>query len=408
MATSQIDLDSGVPLDIATKGRVYLSSADGTRHLSISRSAYFLLKARDAGLSLGEIKDILGNKYGTVPTCEQLAAAYVAIDNKLLPRQIKKARATAGFGYWFRLTLLSEKIVQKMAAPLSELFSIFFLPVSVTSIGVCAALIQWHGAISQPVNHIILAYILFLASVLCHELGHAAACMRYRIAPRGIGVTLYLIFLSFYSDVSACWQLPRWKRAVVDAGGMYVQLPVAAIYAVLFRLSHLEVFNLAAAMVVANVMVSLNPIFRFDGYWLVVDILGVPDLDKRPLKMLRSIFAPNAIGDRSMSLPVRACTYLYSVVYSAVWIAFGWKMIPIAASVVSGLYRQGEQMELLWRAREVPTGAELMSLGTHLTTVVIIGICVANICGAATSRIPLKWFRSVSERLAIEQRHDTE
>jgi putative peptide zinc metalloprotease protein len=119
---------------------------------------------------------------------------------------------------------------------------------------------------------------LIVGSMVVHELGHAAAVARYGGEPGGIGVGLYLLMPTFYADVSQVWRLSRQRRMVVDAGGAYFQQLSFAALALAAGLTGRPEAAAACRAIDLMVLVALNPIFRFDGYWLVADYLGIPKL----------------------------------------------------------------------------------------------------------------------------------
>jgi hypothetical protein len=111
-----------------------------------------------------------------------------------------------------------------------------------------------------------------------HELGHAAGCARERIRHGNIGFCIYLVIPAFYADVSAAWRMSRWKRLIVDAGGIYMTLLAATAAVVAFRATGEMVFGYAAAFYDITVLISLVPVVRTDGYWIFSDVLGIPNL----------------------------------------------------------------------------------------------------------------------------------
>lgn len=138
-----------------------------------------------------------------------------------------------------------------------------------------------HFAEALANGEFLFVYALVLFSVLVHEFGHASACGRFGTAYGDIGIALYLIFPVFYTDVTHIWRLSRWRRAVVDLGGVYFQLMVAGAYAGLYLLTGNALWLLAVVQIDLMVLLTLNPIVKFDGYWLVSDLLGIPNLGRR-------------------------------------------------------------------------------------------------------------------------------
>ncbi|WP_336833930.1 hypothetical protein [Sphingobacterium siyangense] len=129
------------------------------------------------------------------------------------------------------------------------------------------------------VRDLILSYIIFTGIIFIHELGHAASTTYFGLKPREIGFGLYFIFPVFYTNVSAIWQLKTSQRNVVNLGGIYFQLLINSILILLFIRSNTAglLFNLILANSI-SMMFSLIPFFRYDGYWILSDSLGITNL----------------------------------------------------------------------------------------------------------------------------------
>lgn len=128
---------------------------------------------------------------------------------------------------------------------------------------------------------------LLLVVILIHEFGHAAAQLKFGVPTGGIGVQLHYYIPAFFTNVSASWALKPSRRVVVDMGGVYFQGLAASI----LYLIYLQTGSLAflTAIVISDVLclISLNPFLRFDGYWLLSDVLAVPNLQKHSSETLR-------------------------------------------------------------------------------------------------------------------------
>lgn len=136
-------------------------------------------------------------------------------------------------------------------------------------------------------NELIIVYVIVFLSTLFHELGHSSACSFFGARHGDIGLGLYLYFLVFYADVTDVWYLKRSQRAIVDFAGMYFQLLLVPFLFFFYLLSGNSVFVHTIYAVNFSVVSSLNPFFRFDGYWLISDLLGVPNLRKRSQEALK-------------------------------------------------------------------------------------------------------------------------
>jgi putative peptide zinc metalloprotease protein len=188
-----------------------------------------------------------------------------------------------------------------------------------------------------------IGYALLLASLVPHELGHASASARFGARPRDIGATIYLIYPALYSDVSAAWRLPRRQRVVVDLGGLYFQLVVVAAYTAAYLLTGWQPLWMGILMILGSSVFSLNPIFKFDGYWVVADALGVTNLSQQPRRILRRL-GKLLRGQPAEPLPwpagVTATLGVYTALSFAVWGYFLWRVGPRIWSLSSSLLPQ--------------------------------------------------------------------
>jgi putative peptide zinc metalloprotease protein len=138
-------------------------------------------------------------------------------------------------------------------------------------------------------SHVGLIMLLMGGSVVLHEFGHAAAAAHFGCRRLEIGWGMYYHMSVLYTDLSEAWRLPRKQRALIDVGGMYFQalfgVAMLGAYAATGSLVPLYCF-VATDLAIAS---SLNPFFRMDGYWLVSDLLGVPNLHAQSAALLRRL-----------------------------------------------------------------------------------------------------------------------
>ena len=136
----------------------------------------------------------------------------------------------------------------------------------------------------------LLIYGLLVVSAVVHELGHAAACRYGGAEPGEIGVGVYLVFPAFYTDVTDSYRLGRGRpdahrprRALLqraDGPGAGAPAYVATGSGMLL---------LTALALQIQMLQQLIPVVRFDGYFILSDLAGVPDLFSRVGPVLRSL-----------------------------------------------------------------------------------------------------------------------
>jgi len=119
---------------------------------------------------------------------------------------------------------------------------------------------------------------------LVHESAHGIACRRFGGTVREAGVMSILFVPLPFVDVTSAWRLnSRWQRLVVSAAGMYAELFLAAVAAIVWfqsepGLLHQHAFNLMFTASAVTLIFNANPLMRFDGYYMLTDILEMPNL----------------------------------------------------------------------------------------------------------------------------------
>lgn len=135
-----------------------------------------------------------------------------------------------------------------------------------------------------------------------HELGHGTACRRFGGECHELGV-LFIAFLPLlYCDVSDAWLFrERWKRVVVSAAGIMVELLFAAVFALLWVMSvpgvlHTFFLNVAIVASVNTLLINGNPLLRYDGYYVLADGFGLPNLSPESRRSAGYIFDRVVLG----------------------------------------------------------------------------------------------------------------
>ncbi len=150
-------------------------------------------------------------------------------------------------------------------------------------------------------NWFYLAAALAITKVI-HEFGHGLSCKYYGGECHEMGFMLLVFTPCLYCDVSDSWMLPsKWKRAMIGAGGMYVEVTMAAAATYLWWYSHEGIFNQLCLDVmfvssVSTILFNANPLMRFDGYYILSDILEIPNLRQKATTSLSRIAKKWCLG----------------------------------------------------------------------------------------------------------------
>ena len=323
-------LQERLVVDTSEGHPVYLLAVGNQRtYLRLSPSAYYLLQQRSLDVSFESLAMIMSQTGQSVSPAE-VERAYDTVVKRIT--HIAQHGSSIGAEFLLCWTLLPESLVVRLTSWLSLAFRKPVAYCLLAGMVLATALVPRDTlTFHMPPVGFVWGYVLFLGSLLLHELGHASACARYGTRPREIGFTIYLLFPAFYSDVSAIWALKRWQRVIVDLGGMYFQLVVGAGYAIAYALSGWEPLKAALVMIAGSCVFSLNPIFKCDGYWVVADALGVTNLSQQPFRLVRHL-CDRLRGQYVQPLPwspfVTGLLVLYMLLSYGVWGYVLWAVLP--------------------------------------------------------------------------------
>lgn len=208
---------------------------------------------------------------------------------------------------------------------------------------------------------------LTLVAVLFHEIGHSAACRFGGGRPGRTGVALFLVFPAFYTDVTDAYRLSRRARLRVDLGGVYFNALFIGLLIAGYALTGWHVFLLTAVLAHLELLQQLLPIVRLDGYFILCDLVGVPDLFGRVRPILRSLVPGRR--DRSEMTALRP---VVRVVVTA-WVLV---VIPLlVGALVFAVWRLPALSIRVWEAM----GREWAALTSGLAAVDLAGAAVAAI-----------------------------
>jgi putative peptide zinc metalloprotease protein len=204
-------------------------------------------------------------------------------------------------------------------------------------------------------DSLLLMWTVIAAVKVLHELGHAFACKRFGGECHEIGVALMIFSPSLYCDVTDAGRLPsRWARMAIGAAGMFVELVLSAAAFALWwsthdGLLHEVCFTVFVVTQVSVVAFNLNPLLRLDGYYMLCDWLGVPNLRQKADRLVGRFLCRWALDvdlpdDASLPTSRRWLLAAYAVASAL----FRWQMVIVISL-------------LLYKALE-PYGLQLVGL----------------------------------------------
>jgi putative peptide zinc metalloprotease protein len=181
----------------------------------------------------------------------------------------------------------------------------------------------------MPENLVIL-WLLFPVLKLLHEFGHAYAVKAFGGEVHEMGIMILVLTPVPYVDASAAWSFrSKWQRVLVGAAGMVVEVFVASL--ALFLWLSVEpgavralAYNTILIAGISTVMFNANPLLRFDGYYMLMDYVEIPNLRQRATTYLIFLCERYLFGRKDAIAPVASR---------------GEKLWFVGFSVASFLYR---------------------------------------------------------------------
>lgn len=145
--------------------------------------------------------------------------------------------------------------------------------------------------------------LIFLGLRIIHELGHAMACKAFGGRSTEIGVILIAYVMPLpYCDASSAWRFAgMWPRVCVSLAGVLAETVLAALAAIYWAIGSDPVWTSIAYQVmlvsgVSTLVFNLNPLLRYDGYYILSDATGTPNLAQRSREMLKHLIQYYAFG----------------------------------------------------------------------------------------------------------------
>ncbi|HEX8310465.1 MAG TPA: site-2 protease family protein, partial [Chthoniobacteraceae bacterium] len=160
-------------------------------------------------------------------------------------------------------------------------------------------------------GNLLLLYAALLFIKLVHEFGHALSCRYWGGEVHQTGVALIYFSPVPYVDATSSWAFgSKWQRIFVASAGMIAELFVAALATFVWANTgegalHSVAYNVMFIASVTTLLFNVNPLMRFDGYYILSDLLEMPNLQARSTRMLVHLCERYLFGIRTSEAPTR-------------------------------------------------------------------------------------------------------
>jgi putative peptide zinc metalloprotease protein len=269
--------------------------------IALTPLLYAVLAAVDGRRSHAEIADVVGPAVGRQVSAENVATLSARL-RTLGVLQLADGsdpelkRSNPLLALRFRYVVSDPEVTNRVTAPFARLFApVVVALVCLAFVAVCGWVLfekglasATHQAFDRP-GLLLVVFALTVVSAGFHEFGHAAAARYGGATPGVMGTGLYLVWPAFYTDVTDSYRLGRAGRVRTDLGGLYFNAIVAIVMFGAWWVTGWDAVLLIIATQVLQMLRQLAPLVRFDGYHVLADLTGVPDLFHRIGPTLRSL-----------------------------------------------------------------------------------------------------------------------
>ncbi len=342
------------------QGQVYwvVKEPVGLNYYRFPEDSYFVMRQLDGQHNLEQIEaayneefsprkltiDKLQSFIGSLHKAGLLQAVSTGQGPELLKRR-KKTQRQKLFSQWGNVLALRFRGIdpERMLNFLNPWFSWLFTFPAMCVVLFCGLLallsifVNWDLFLTRlpsfnqffdPISWVFLGLVLAFTKVL-HEFGHGLSCKKFGGECHEMGFMLLVLTPCLYCNVSDSWTLPnKWHRAAIGAAGIYVELILATIATFIWWHTEPGLLNqLSLQMMticsVSTVLFNGNPLLRFDGYYILSDIMEVPNLQQKSTQALTNLMKKHLLGIENLNeqmmptrnMPMFALYAVASIIY---------------------------------------------------------------------------------------------
>src|SRR5215213_3575833 len=269
------------------QGAALVRRADG-QMVQLTPLMYGLLEEADGERDHAALAAAMSERLGRRLEVEHVARIGEKLaDQGLLAGSEDKAppRSNPLLALRWKVLFTDPNVTRRITAPFQWFFRPWMQIPALVGFGVACWFVLIHKGVASATSQafdkpelLLLVLGLTVASAALHEIGHAAGCRYGGGRPGGIGAGIYIVWPAFYTDVTDAYRLPRPDRLRTDLGGIYFNAVVAVVTLGAWLATDLDALLLLIAIQMLEIVKNLSPVIRADGYHILSDATGVPDL----------------------------------------------------------------------------------------------------------------------------------
>lgn len=138
-------------------------------------------------------------------------------------------------------------------------------------------------------------FVAILVMKVVHEAAHSLSAIHFNCRVRGVGLGFMVFYPRLFTDTTDSWRLPRRQRLLIDAAGIIIELLVGGIAALIWVYSppgawKSTMFYLFAVSTISTLFVNGNPCIRYDGYYILCDVMNIENLMTRSAEYVKQFW----------------------------------------------------------------------------------------------------------------------
>jgi putative peptide zinc metalloprotease protein len=270
----------------------------------------FIARQLDGDTPLDVVRDRTAERFGATVSGETVTAFVQSLEQAGLlemegiqHRRPGRRRRLRGNLLHLRFMLADpNSVFGRWARRARGLFTSRFVALSagVILLALCTAISHWSEITSDlsrlyTVSAIPMFVVVILLVVSAHELAHGLVCRHFGGEVHEVGFMLIYFQPAFYCNVSDAWLFPeKSKRMWVGFAGPYFELFLWALAVLAWRVTAVDTWiNYLALVVMASsgikTLLNFVPLIKLDGYYLLSDYLGVPNLRRKSFRYVGNL-----------------------------------------------------------------------------------------------------------------------
>ncbi len=253
------------------------------------------------------------------------------------------------------------------------------------------ASLSWAGLVKYFFAIIMLKFI--------HESSHALAAMRFKCPVREIGVSIIFLYPRLFTNTTDSWRLPRHQRLLIDSAGLIGEVICGGIAALCWcylspGTAKSTMFYIFAVSTMSTLLVNGNPLIRFDGYYILCDLLNTENLMQRSTEYIKQFWrcyffqvVPPPVDERPWLMGIFGISaFIYRVLlYTSIILIVYNQFIQVKAVAALMLYSVG-LLPIIKEAKSIRAMSKRAGGKVNWTfSLITLGVVIAVLF------LPLSW-----------------